>query len=111
MNEYQEKAKAYDLFEETTDYKSPAFIEKVLGLVGEAGETADKIKKILRDKGGVISEADKIEIAKELGDTLWYVATVARYLGVSLEKVATMNIEKLQSRKDRNLLSGEGDNR
>ena len=88
MNEYQEKIKEFDLFEQTNDYKSSAFLEKVLGLVGEAGETADKIKKVLRDKGGVMSEKDRLEIAKELGDTLWYVATVARYLGVSLEEVA-----------------------
>ncbi len=111
MNEYQEKAKQYDLFQQTEDYKSPASLEKVLGLVGEAGETADKMKKIIRDKDGRISEDDKREVAKELGDVLWYVANIARYLGVSLEEVAEMNLEKLESRKQRNLLSGEGDNR
>ena len=111
MNEYQEKAKQYDLFRQTEDYKSPAFLEKVLGLVGEAGETADKIKKIIRDKDGEISDKDRAEIVKELGDVLWYVANIARYLGVSLEEVAQMNLEKLESRKQRNLLSGEGDHR
>lgn len=111
MNEYQEAAKRYDLFRQTEDCKSPAFLEKVLGLVGEAGETADKIKKIIRDKDGVISEDDRKEVAKELGDVLWYVASVARYLGVSLQEVADMNLEKLESRRQRNLLSGEGDNR
>ncbi len=111
MNEYQERAKKYDLFEATGNYNTVAFVEKVLGLVVEAGETADKIKKVLRDKEGKISEYDRQEIAKELGDTLWYVATVARYLNVPLEDVARMNLEKLESRKQRKLLSGEGDNR
>ena len=111
MNEYQEAAKQYDLFRQTEDYKSSAFLEKVLGLVGEAGETADKIKKIIRDKDGRISENDKREVAKELGDVLWYVANIGRYLGVSLQEIADMNLEKLESRKQRNLLSGEGDNR
>ncbi|MBQ3293996.1 nucleoside triphosphate pyrophosphohydrolase family protein [Candidatus Saccharibacteria bacterium] len=111
MNEYQTRAAMYDLFRTTGNYNTVAFVEKVLGLVGEAGETADKIKKVLRDKDGVISEADKAEIAKELGDVLWYVASIARYLGVTLEDVAKMNLEKLESRKNRNLLHGEGDNR
>ncbi len=111
MNEYQEKAKEYDLFRATGNYNTVAFIEKVLGLVGEAGETADKIKKVLRDKEGIIDEHDKQEIAKELGDVLWYIANIARYLDVSLDDVARMNIDKLESRKQRNLISGEGDNR
>ena len=111
MNEYQTQAAVFDLFKATGNYNTVAFVEKVLGLVGEAGETADKIKKILRDKDGVISGTDRAEIAKELGDVLWYVASIARYLGVSLEEVAKMNLEKLESRRNRNLLHGEGDNR
>ncbi len=111
MNEYQDKAARYDLFKATGNYNTVAFVEKVLGLVGEAGETADKVKKILRDKNGVISEADRSEVVKELGDTLWYVAAVARYLRVPLADVAKKNLEKLESRKQRNLLHGEGDNR
>lgn len=87
------------------------FIDKVLGLAGEAGETADKFKKIIRDKGGEISEEDRGELVKELGDTLWYVATVARYLDVKLSEVAEGNVEKLEKRYARGKLSGEGDNR
>ena len=83
----------------------------MLGLVGEAGETADKVKKVLRDKDGVVSEEDKKEIAKELGDVIWYVASIARYLDVPFSEVAKMNIEKLSSRKERNKLHGAGDNR
>ena len=76
-----------------------------------AGEAADKVKKILRDKGGYASEEDRTALVKELGDVLWYVANVARYLGVSLSDVAEGNIEKLSSRKKRNKLHGEGDER
>lgn len=111
FNDYQEKAKKYDFFEPDGDLKKVGFIEKVLGLTGEAGETADKIKKILRDKEGVLSEEDREAVAKELGDVLWYIAGVARYLGVELETVARGNLEKLESRYQRNKLHGEGDER
>lgn len=111
FDDYQKKAAKYDLFEPSSDYKSVGFIEKVLGLTGEAGETADKVKKILRDKNGVISAEDKKAITKELGDVLWYIAATARYLEVDLSEVAEGNIEKLESRHQRNLLHGEGDER
>lgn len=111
LDKYQKRAAEFDLFETTMDLKSPGFLEKVLGLVGEAGETADKVKKIIRDKGGYASEEDKTAIVKELGDVLWYVANVARYMGVPLSKIAEGNIEKLTSRKKRNKISGEGDDR
>lgn len=83
----------------------------VLGINGEAGEVAEKVKKIIRDKGGKISEEDKQELAKELGDVLWYLAVFAHDLGFSFDKVATSNLEKLQSRKSRGALQGSGDNR
>lgn len=111
LNEYQAKAAKYDLSEPTADLKSPGFVEKALGLVGEAGETADKIKKIIRDKNGTPKDEDKAEIAKELGDVLWYVSNLARYLDTSLEDVAKINLDKLESRQKRNLLHGAGDNR
>lgn len=111
LDKYQKRAAEFDLFETTVDLKSPGFLEKVLGLVGEAGEAADKIKKIIRDKGGYASEEDREAIAKELGDVLWYVANVARYMGVPLSEIAEGNIEKLTSRKKRNKISGEGDDR
>ena len=93
------------------DVKEVGFLEKVLGLVGEAGETADKIKKILRDKNGEVSDEDRDLVVKELGDTLWYIAAISRYLGVDLSEVAQGNIEKLESRYQRNKLHGEGDKR
>ena len=111
FDEYQKKASKYDLSEATTDLKAVGFIEKVLGLVGEAGETADKIKKVLRDKDGVVSDEDRELIIKELGDTLWYIASISRYLNVPLSEVADGNIEKLESRYQRNQIHGEGDKR
>lgn len=111
LDKYQKRAAKYDLFETTTDLNSPGFLEKILGLAGEAGEAADKVKKILRDKGGYANEQDKAELAKELGDVLWYIANVARYLDMDLSDIAKGNIEKLSSRQKRNKLHGEGDNR
>ena len=111
IDEYQEKAKKYDFFDVADDFNQISFLEKVLGLAGEAGETADKIKKIIRDKGGKAEVEDKKEIAKELGDVLWYVANIARYMNISMSEVAQMNLDKLESRWERNKLHGEGDNR
>ena len=113
FDEYQEKTKKYDLFDDSgvDNLADPAFSEKVLGLVGEAGETADKVKKIIRDKNGVILDEDRGLVIKELGDTLWYIAAIARYLGVPLSEVAAGNIDKLESRYQRNKLHGEGDER
>ena len=111
FDEYQKKAAKYDLAEATSNLKDAGFIEKVLGLVGEAGETADKIKKIIRDKDGVASDEDRDLVKKELGDTLWYIAAIARYLDVPLSEIAEGNIDKLESRYQRNKLHGEGDKR
>ena len=110
LDEYQEKIVKYDTFSKC-ELGEVGFLEKVLGLVGEAGETADKIKKILRDKDGVISDEDRAAILKELGDTLWYLASIARYLDLPLSEVAEGNIEKLESRYQRGRIHGEGDER
>ncbi len=86
-------------------------IYPTLGLTNEAGEVAGKIKKIFRDKGGLISDADKEALLGELGDVLWYLAQVCTELGLSLDDVAEHNIEKLYSRLERGAIGGEGDNR
>ena len=91
--------------------KGNNFIYPVLGLCGESGEIAEKIKKVIRDEGGVASDLKKEEIKKELGDVLWYISQIATELGLSLDAVAKANIEKLQSRLERNKISGSGDNR
>ncbi len=111
FDDYQKKAKKYDFYEETEDLSAVGFFEKVLGLTGEAGETADKVKKILRDKNGVVSDEDRELLIKELGDVLWYLAAISRYLGVPLSEVAKGNLDKLESRYQRNKLHGEGDKR
>jgi NTP pyrophosphatase (non-canonical NTP hydrolase) len=87
------------------------FVYPALGLAGETGEVAEKIKKVIRDRGGVIDGVTKSEIAKELGDVLWYVSQIAAELELSLESIAAANLEKLQSRMERGTISGDGDNR
>lgn len=83
----------------------------VLGLGGEAGEVQEKFKKILRDKRGVLSDIDRQEIAKELGDVLWYASVLADMIGMSLSEVAVANNQKLADRQARQQLQGSGDNR
>jgi NTP pyrophosphatase (non-canonical NTP hydrolase) len=81
-----------------------------LGL-GEAGEVQGKIKKIIRDDGGKITKEHVEAIKGELSDILWYIASMCDTLGIKMEDVATYNIEKLKSRRDRGVLHGSGDNR
>lgn len=101
------------LSRETAVYpnKDNNFIYPVLGLAGEAGEVAEKIKKVLRDDNGVITDQKREDVKKELGDVLWYIAQVATELNMLLEDVASHNIEKLFLRKERGQLHGDGDNR
>jgi NTP pyrophosphatase (non-canonical NTP hydrolase) len=86
-------------------------IYPTLGLANEAGEVAGKVKKIFRDKNGVIGEADCEALKGELGDVLWYLAQVCTELEISLDDVAEHNIKKLYSRLERGKIGGEGDNR
>lgn len=82
-----------------------------LGLTGEAGEIANKVKKILRDNNGVVDDDVKEEIAKELGDVLWYIGSMSKEIGYSLEEIIQMNHNKLTSRLKRGKISGSGDDR
>lgn len=86
-------------------------IYPALGLAGETGECCDKIKKVYRDKGGKFDDATREEIMKEIGDVLWYCATLAHDLGYSLSDVARANKDKLLSRMERGKIHGNGDNR
>ncbi|MYM12405.1 nucleoside triphosphate pyrophosphohydrolase family protein [Muribaculum intestinale] len=106
VNEYQAAALTTAVYPEDKRIIYPA-----LGMCGEAGEVADKVKKVIRDNNQQFTDEKKREIAKEIGDVLWYCATLSRDLGFTLEEVAQMNIYKLQSRKERGTLSGSGDNR
>jgi len=107
LREYSERAGATAVYPN----RGGNLTYPVLGLCGEAGEVAEKVKKIFRDCGGVVDAAKCDAIAKELGDVLWYVAATAHELGVSLEDVASRNLDKLASRKDRGKLTGSGDER
>ena len=82
-----------------------------LGLCGEAGEFAEKVKKTIRDDCGIVTDEKRVEMVKELGDVLWYVANICSELHLSMEEVARANLEKLKSRADRGAIKGSGDNR
>jgi NTP pyrophosphatase (non-canonical NTP hydrolase) len=82
-----------------------------LGLAGEAGETANKIKKVIRDDSETLTDEARAAIADELGDTLWYAAALAHELGVPLEEIAARNLAKLSDRQRRSAIGGSGDRR
>lgn len=107
FDEYQQKSRKTAVYPNAGNN----FIYPTLGLAGEAGEVAEKIKKVLRDNNGVMDDARRDDIKKELGDVLWYVSQISTELGLSLDEVANLNIEKLYSRLERNKLSGSGDSR
>lgn len=108
FNEYQKRALTTA---STTDDEFKDIMHWVLGITGESGEIAEKIKKIIRDKNSVISESDKAELSSEIGDVLWYLAVLANQLGIPFEAIAQSNLEKLKSRKNRGVISGSGDDR
>ena len=107
FNEYQDEARKTAIYPD----KDNNYIYPTLGLVGEAGVVAEKIKKVLRDEGGILSIEKKAEIKKELGDVLWYIANLSMEIGFTLDDVASTNLEKLKSRQSRDALQGSGDNR
>jgi len=82
-----------------------------LGLTGEAGEVAEKLKKVIRNENGDLSKLNKDDFRKELGDVLWYLTMLARMSGTSLEEVAKANNEKLLDRLNRDVIKSTGDNR
>ena len=106
FNDYQQMVEDTALYPEDQEVIYPA-----LGLNGEAGEVADKIKKVIRDKGGEYSNEDRWEIVKELGDVLWYIVALGKDLGYDLDEIAEANYDKLRSRLDRGVVAGSGDNR
>lgn len=107
FEEYQKKAW------ETAIYpnKGNNLYYPALGIGGEAGEVQEKIKKIIRDNNEKVSEEKIEEIKKEIGDLLWYIAALSTELDINLNEVAERNISKLTSRKERDQLHGNGDNR
>lgn len=105
FKEYQELAQKTAIYRENKNF--PGWFYAALGLCGETGEVAEKLKRVIRDN----TEPDTEEIKKELGDILWYLAAICWEFNIDLEDVARTNIEKLFSRKMRNALHGSGDNR
>lgn len=87
------------------------FMYPALGLTSEAGEVAGKLKKVIRDKQGIIDDETRTEVAKELGDVLWYVAQLTSELKLKLEDIADLNLTRLADRQRRGMLGGSGDNR
>ena len=124
MNEYQRRARITAIYPKESKVIYPA-----LGLAGEAGEVCEKIKKIMRgdlakeiksnkqnlskwfDNAGKLQRESNARIGKELGDVLWYVANLASDLGLTLDEIATQNIDKLRDRERRDVLQGDGDDR
>lgn len=108
FDEYQKQA----LTTAENDYDP--LMEKTIwamGVAGEAGEVVEKWKKIVAYKGGKISDEDLSELAKELGDVVWYIAVFAHTLGLSFDDVMQRNVAKLKDRKKRSVIRGAGDNR
>lgn len=111
FDEYQKVAKTF-LLEKFFKMPQARLAEYCgLGLNEEAGEMAGKVKRSIREDDEELRPERVMEIAYELGDTLWYLAIAADTIGVSLSEIAKMNIEKLTDRKERGVIKGEGDNR
>ena len=105
--DYQQRSRATAVYPGAGDN----LLYPTLGLCGEAGEVAEKVKKMVRDDAGVLTPQRREALAKELGDVLWYVAQVATEAGLDLSVVAGTNLEKLLSRQQRGVLQGSGDER
>jgi len=107
FNEYQRESRKTAIYPGI----GKNYIYPALGLGGEAGEVLEKVKKVIRDKRGVMEKADRMELLKELGDVLWYLSNLSTELGLSLELVARENIRKLSQRQKENKLHGSGSSR
>jgi len=106
FSEYQQAAQKYSIYP-----KDKLCSYTVMGLASECGEVADIFKKAMRDRQGLLSDADKSALKKELGDVLWYITAISTDLGFDMGSIAMENLIKLQSRLERHQLTGTGDNR
>jgi len=106
FSEYEEVIKATAIYPSTHKILYPA-----LGMAGEAGEVANKVKKLIRDGDYRLSQEWREQLAAEIGDVLWYCAALAKDINMPLAQIAASNREKLLSRKERGTLKGSGDKR
>lgn len=112
FDEYQELCRDTDLGNVGGRTKlEPEWMYYLLGIGGETGELFEKVKKLYRDNGGELTFERKKGILLEMGDMLWYMARLCDYMGLAFSEVPDWNVEKLQSRKDRKKLQGDGDYR
>ena len=106
LDMYQQVAKTTAIYP-----REQAIIYPTLGLTGEAGEVANKVKKIIRDGSDKTSEDMVQALSSEIGDCLWYIAILADDVGVKLSDIANANLEKLANRKEKGTIHGSGDTR
>lgn len=113
LNEYQRLASKTAVFPRDPEHVGIYYC--ALKLCGEAGEHAEKVAKFLRGdhdgRSDIEVQAERLKIAMELGDVLWYVAALAELYGYTLSEIAERNIEKLRARADRGTIKGSGDDR
>lgn len=107
LNQYQTAALQTALYPN----RGQNFVYPALGLCGEAGEVADKLKKVIRDNDGILTDEVRDKVAKEVGDVLWYIANLAYELDYDLNTIAQNNLDKLNSRMERGVIQGSGDDR
>ena len=111
FNQYQMRCRVTDVGTSAQDCLNPGWLYYVLGIAGEAGEMMEKIKKLFRDKNGIIDDEFKEMLIKEMGDYHWYSARLCDAFDIDYNEVARQNIEKLYDRMKRNKLHGDGDDR
>ena len=107
------RASDYQLWtDKTAQYpKDAGVIYTTIGLANEAGEALGVVKKMMRDDKGVLTEEKRTKLIAEIGDVAWYMARVCTELGIAMEDVFDLNVEKLEDRMKRNVIQGSGDNR
>ena len=116
LDTYQQRARLTAIYMDSVRLiENPEMLLRLsyigLGLAGEVGEFNNKLKKLIRDNHGTLDEEIRLALARELGDVLWYVGQAAYEIGYRLEEIATMNLDTLESRKERNQIKGSGDER
>ena len=109
FNEYQKRAST------TADFTGHPgeypLMYSCMGLAGETGEVIEKVKKVMRNNGGEMSEEQREAIKQEIGDVLWYLSQVARFCDIAFDDAAKANVEKLADRRARGVIRSEGDAR